>query len=149
VSPRPLGLELDLRRIWLTGASTVGQLYVNGEFEAYVLEDRYRPPPEPKVRGATCIPNGRYEVIINHSPRFNRDLPLLLNVPDFSGVRIHPGNTAADTEGCLLPGLIRHGESVLESRRAFDSLFAKLKESKGSNFINIMLDVEHYPERNT
>ena len=147
MSPRPLGLELDLRRIWLTGASTVGQLYVNGEFECYVLEDRYRPPPEPKVRGATAVPCGRYEIVINHSPRFNRELPILLGVPDFAGVRIHPGNTAADTEGCLLPGRIHHGESVLESRKAFDSLFAKLKASPGPNFINIMLDREHFTER--
>jgi len=140
MSPRPLGLELDLRRIWLTDASTVGELYVNGEFESYVLEDRYRPPPEAKVYGATCIPTGRYEIVITESPRFKRPLPLLLNVPGFSGVRIHPGNTAADTEGCLLPGRVRHGESVLESRKAFDALFEKLRASRGSNFITITVE---------
>lgn len=120
-------MELELKRKWLTEASTIGELSIDGAFECLVLEDRYRPPPEPKVYGATAIPCGRYEVVITPSPRFKRDLPLLLAVPNYQGVRIHPGNTAADTEGCLLPGRVRHGESVQESRHAFDALFRKLK----------------------
>ena len=119
-------MKLDLIRRWLTEASTIGELYVDGVRECFVLEDRYRPPPEAKVAGATAIPVGRYEVRITHSPKFGRDLPLLLEVPGYSGVRIHPGNTASDTEGCLLPGRIRHGESVQESRLAFVDLMAKL-----------------------
>ena len=143
MSSKILGLELDLRRIWLTKESTIGQLYINGEFECYICEDRYRPPPEPKVPSLTCIPCGRYEIIVNRSPRFNRDLPLLLNVPGFSGIRIHPGNTAADTEGCLLPGAIREGTRVLESRRAFERLFSQLLASQGQNFITITIDESH------
>lgn len=132
-------MELELKRKWLTEASTVGELYVNGVFECYVLEDRYRPPPEPKVYGATAIPCGRYEVKITPSPKFKRDLPLLLDVPQYQGVRIHPGNTAADTEGCLLPGRVRHGESVLESRLAFEQLFAKMLLVSGTIHITIGL----------
>lgn len=119
-------MKLDLVRRWLTDASTVGELYVDGERECFVLEDRHR-PNQPKVAGATCVPCGRYEIIITPSTRFKRDLPLLMGVPGFAGVRIHPGNTVADTEGCLLPGRIRHGESVQESRLAFVELFAKLR----------------------
>jgi hypothetical protein len=133
-------MNLTLRRKWLSAASTVGELSIDGVFECFVLEDRYRPAPEAKVKGATCIPLGRYEVRITPSPKFKRDLPLLLEVPGFEGVRIHPGNTAADTEGCLLPGRVRHGEAVQESRLAFDALFEKLQRP-GPHFINVELAV--------
>lgn len=139
-------MKLELKRRWLTEASTVGELYVDGERECFVLEDRYRPPPEAKVYGATAIPCGRYEVRITHSPRFGRDLPLLIGVPGFEGVRIHPGNSAADTEGCLLPGRIRHGESVKESRLAFVELFAKLQGAATPIWLTVELDhpVSHH-----
>ena len=132
-------MKLDLIRRWLTDASTVGELYVDGVRECFVLEDRYRPPPEAKVKGATCIPCGTYEVRITHSPKFNRDLPLVCDVPGFSGVRIHPGNFASDTEGCLLPGRIKHGESVQESVHAFVELNAKLA---GAESITLTITVE-------
>ena len=134
-------MNLVLKRTWLTGASTVGSLYVDGEFCCFVLEDRYRPPPEAKVKGATAIPCGRYEVRITHSPKFGRDLPLLIDVPGFEGVRIHPGNVPADTEGCLLPGRVRHGESVQESRAAFVDLFAKLQGAPGPIWLDVELAV--------
>lgn len=133
-------MNLTLRRKWLSAASTVGELFVDGVWECFVLEDRYRPAPEAKVKGATCIPLGRYEVVITESPKFKRELPLLLKVPGFEGVRIHPGNTPADTEGCLLPGRVRHGESVLESRVAFGALFAKLQRP-GPHWLNVELAV--------
>jgi Family of unknown function (DUF5675) len=132
-------VKLHLRRKWLTEASTVGELYVDGEFQCFILEDRYRPAPEVKVPGATCIPPGTYPVRITHSPRFNRDLPLVCDVPGFTGVRIHPGNTAADTEGCLLPGRVRHGDAVAESRAAFVELFALLQ---GAEEISLEITVE-------
>ena len=90
--------------------------------------------------GATAIPCGTYGVKLTHSPRFQRILPLLVDVPGFSGVRIHPGNTIADTEGCLLPGRIKHGESVKESRVAFHALLAKL-EAAGDEPITITIDI--------
>ena len=133
-------MELALKRRWLTESSTMGELYVDGAWECYVLEDRYRPAPEPKVKGATAIPCGRFEVQLTHSPKFKRTLPLLVQVPDFQGVRIHPGNTVIDTEGCLLPGRVRHGESVRESVAAFDALFAKLLKAKDSIWLTITLD---------
>lgn len=133
-------MELALRRRWLTEASTIGELYVDGERECFILEDRYRPPPEPKVAGATCIPVGRYEVRITHSPRFGRDMPLLCDVPGFSGVRIHPGNFASDTEGCLLPGKVKHHESVQQSVAAYVELFAKLMGTPGPIWLTVTVE---------
>lgn len=135
-------MELALKRRWLTGASTIGELYVDGQRQCFVLEDRYRPPPEPKVKGATCIPVGRYEIQLTRSLKFRRTLPLLIQVPDFVGVRIHPGNTIADTEGCLLPGRVRHGESVLESVLAFEALFARFLSASGPIWIGITVEPE-------
>lgn len=142
-------MELVLKRRWLTAASTVGTLedVTPGTHGApawlcYVLEDRYRPPPEAKVPGATCIPLGRYEVRITHSPKFNVEMPLLIGVPGFEGIRIHPGNDARDTEGCLLPGRSRHGESVQESRVAYVDLLAYLRGASGPIFITVELAAE-------
>ena len=116
-------MELQVKRTDFTDNSTIGELSVNGQFECYTLEDKVRPV---KIAGKTAIPAGRYEVIIDFSQRFGRLLPLLLNVPDFEGVRIHPGNTAADTEGCILVGEEKSQDLVGQSRAAFDRLFAKL-----------------------
>ena len=95
--------------------------------------------PGEKIPGDTAIPEGRYQIIINHSPRFKRDLPLLLKVPNFEGVRIHPGNYAKDTEGCILVGRKRIPGMVQESRLAFDALFAKIQAALESEevWINI------------
>ncbi|WP_206171072.1 DUF5675 family protein [Phragmitibacter flavus] len=121
------GLTLKLIRNTYTDTSTIGELSLDGRFECFILEDKVRPE---KIPGITAIPAGTYEVRITHSPKFQRDLPLLLNVPNFSGIRIHVGNTARDTEGCLLPGRTKSVDFVGESRAAFDSLFAKLRKTQ-------------------
>ena len=81
--------------------------------------------------GETAIPEGIYEVRITWSPRFKRNLPLLIDVPEFEGIHIHPGNTHLDTHGCLLPGesyQVSGGiPTLLHSRRAFDRLYARLE----------------------
>jgi hypothetical protein len=75
------------------------------------------------------------------SARFARVLPLLVNVPGYVGVRIHPGNTAEDTEGCLLPGLTRYENSVGQSRAAFEAIFERLdKASKAGEAITITIE---------
>jgi hypothetical protein len=123
------GLELEIRRDIYTARCTQGQLLVNGAFECYTLEDRAQPV---KVAGATCIPAGRYAVAINRSPRFQRLLPQLLEVPGFEGVRIHPGNSDADTEGCILVGQTRAENFVGLSRAAFRKLFGKLRAAQAA-----------------
>src|SRR5687768_17793259 len=117
-------MDLNVKRLVFSEESTVGELSINGEFECYTLEDKVRPV---KVKGRTAIPPGRYEVIINFSQRFQRQLPLLLNVPNFEGVRIHPGNTAANTEGCILVGDTKSENFIGQSRVAFNRLFKKMK----------------------
>jgi hypothetical protein len=117
-------MELQVKRMEFSEESTIGELWVNGVFECYTLEDKVRPV---KIAGKTAIPLGRYEVIINFSQRFQKQLPLLLNVPNYEGVRIHSGNTAANTEGCILVGETKTENFVGESRWAFNRLFEKLK----------------------
>lgn len=114
---------------------THGKLYVNGVFECFTLEDKDRKLEAggEKIYGQTAIPRGTYEVIINFSQRFKRDLPLLLNVAGFSGVRIHAGNTSEDTEGCILVGSSRGDQRVNNSRVAFNKLFDQLDEAYAAN----------------
>ena len=122
-------MNLVLTRRWFTERSTIGQLYVDGIEESFTLEDRYRPGEirVVKVAGRTAIPLGRYPVALDFSPRFKTTLPHLLNVPGFDGIRIHAGNTDADTEGCILVGKVREPDRILSSRVALDALMAKLR----------------------
>lgn len=82
-----------------------------------------------KVYGKTAIPKGTYEVVISYSNRFKKLLPLLLNVPGFEGIRIHSGNTAADSDGCFLPGMGRSFDSVTESRKAMVSIMVAITKA--------------------
>ena len=117
-------MELLLRRDQSTAAATLGELSVDGQFECYTCEDVVRAV---KIKGDTAISVGRYQVVITMSNRFKRELPLLLNVPNFDGIRIHTGNTAEDTEGCILVGQQIDGDSVRDSRPAFAHLFPKIQ----------------------
>lgn len=117
-------MNLTLVREPSANGRTFGVLFVDGVFECHTLEDVVRAE---KVAGETAVPAGRYRVVVSWSPRFQRRLPLLENVPGFSGVRIHAGNSSRDTEGCILPGLTREGDRVLQSRTAFMRLLEKLE----------------------
>ena len=123
-------MRLKLERISCGPVCTIGTLYVDGKLDCFTLEDVVRTGE--KVYGQTAIPAGVYNVVVTPSVRFKRELPLLENVPGFQGIRIHPGNTAKDTEGCILVGKAKTAESVTHSREAFDALFKKIKESLGS-----------------
>lgn len=100
-----------------------------------------------KVFGETAIPYGRYQVIINRSNRFKIDLPLLLNVPGWEGVRMHVGNYAKDTEGCLLPGsgyALEPVAMVTNSRKAFGEVFEKIEKAikeKETVFIKVVKEI--------
>jgi hypothetical protein len=120
-------MKLEVIRTQCGATCTIGELMVDGEHECYTLEDVVRTGP--KVFGETAIPYGTYKVIVTRSNRFQRDLPLLLGVVGFDGIRIHPGNTAADTSGCLLVGQHHTSTSVTESRLAFDALFPKIRNA--------------------
>lgn len=122
-------MNLALERKWFTDKATIGCLYIENIFYCYTLEDCWR-PDHPKVPGETCIPNGRYKVVIDWSKRFQRMMPHLLDVPGFEGIRIHPGNTPYDTEGCILVGQERGLEHLERSRLAFNDFFQKLQDAE-------------------
>lgn len=111
--------------------STEGKLFVNGTTECDTLEDKDRKLEDggEKVYGETAIPRGIYEVETSMSNRFKKVLPILLDVPGFTGVRIHPGNTSKDTEGCILVGTNMGSNTdnfVGHSRVAFTELMDKI-----------------------
>lgn len=120
-------MKLELKRSPGTVGFTHGKLYNNGVFECDTLEDQERAV---KVYGATAIAKGFYKVIINVSNRFKRRMPLLLNVPNFEGIRIHNGNTAKDTDGCILVGTYSVEGYVKDSRVAFNRLLAKMEAAQ-------------------
>jgi Family of unknown function (DUF5675) len=119
-------MKLVLIREIFTHESTIGVLSVDGKFECYTLEDRVRPV---KVAKKTAIPMGTYKVIVDYSNRFRRDMPHVLDVPNFKGIRIHSGNTAADTEGCILVGQIKGKNYIGGSRLAYKPLFKKINDA--------------------
>lgn len=130
-SGQATSLEIEIRREIHTHKSTIGRLFVNGQFECYTLEDCARPPGV-KVPAATCIPAGEYSLVINFSNRFQRLMPELLEVPGFAGIRIHAGNTEADTQGCILVGETRGEDFIGGSRAAYRRLFGKLRAAKAA-----------------
>jgi hypothetical protein len=119
-------MHLKVLRNTFTNRSTIGELYVDGAFECFTLEDMVRPV---KVPGMTAIPEGVYVVSVSFSNRFRRPLPEIHNVPNFTGVRIHAGNTDADTEGCILVGKTKARDFIGNSRAAFDKLFARIQQA--------------------
>ena len=107
---------LELNRIAKKTLYTIGRLFVDGKYFCDTLEDRCRDlDKEEKVMNETAIPEGTYEVIVNVSAKFRRKLPLLLDVPHFSGIRIHRGNTDKDTSGCILVGENKQQGRVINS----------------------------------
>lgn len=133
-----MDLNLKLERKWKKEKYTIGNLFINGVFFSNVLEDTVRGlrqdmTPEEikkiKIHGQTAIPSGRYEIRVTLSARFRRQLPILLNVPGYAGVRIHPGNNDANTEGCLLPGKNDRVGQVSNSRATMAALQKQIEEA--------------------
>ena len=122
-------MKIEVSRFSHTATTTLGRLAVEGRFECYTLEDVVRPPGLRKVWGQTAIPAGCYEVALTYSTRFHEFMPELLNVPEYKGIRIHSGNTAADTAGCLLTGtaVAPNRERIFNSWRAYHGLLLKLE----------------------
>ena len=141
-------MELILKRIVKRKTYTIGRLYIREQvMDEYLpgTEDKYFCDTlEPtwrdyangayKVKGRSAIPEGRYAVVISYSPKFKQWLPILLGGPEFNrkwqGIRIHAGNTAKDTEGCILVGQNREVGKVLDSRKWLYELKQKIVEAK-------------------
>lgn len=115
-------LELLVKRTDYTDRSTIGELDIDGQEFCYTLEDVVRPKGV-KIKGQTAIPAGRYRVRNTFSPKFGRVLPQIMSVPMFDGIRIHGGNTDADTEGCLLLGMHRGHDHIDTCRPALDHVY--------------------------
>lgn len=130
-------MELKLIRETFTEDSTIGKLYVNGAFHCFTLEDKVR---DVKIKSITAIPKGKYEVAITYSNRFEQLMPLLINVPNFEGVRIHWGNYSKDTDGCILVGTTKGVNMIGNSRTAYTKLLTLLKQAlkKEKIFIEII-----------
>lgn len=123
-------MEMKLVRRWSSPNSTIGELSIataaGDGFECFTLEDVVRPAGE-KVPGKTAIPEGRYRVTLEPSPKFHGAIrPRLHDVPNFTGILIHAGNTAKDSEGCILVGRKRDADFIRESKLALKELQDKL-----------------------
>jgi hypothetical protein len=119
-------MVITFKRTQYTKISTVSELLVDGKQIGWGLEDVVRPAKAKKVWGQTAIPAGRYQCVITWSPKFQRKMPLLLGVPGYEGVRLHWGNDATASEGCLLVGKgydMKHPDWISESRKMFDILY--------------------------
>lgn len=128
-------MKLTLHRFHYDPDYTVGRLHINGEYQCFTLEDAVREiPGQPvrqwKIQDRTAIPSGTYDVALTYSQRFRRILPLLRDVPGFTGVRIHTGNSSANTEGCILVGQdYNGGDWIDKSRLAFGPLYERMADA--------------------
>jgi hypothetical protein len=149
-------MELNIKRIARRETYTVGRLYIDGKYFCDTLEDKDRGLRQDmpvaviratKRKGITAIPTGRYRMTLAvQSPKFSKRatyqfcngyLPRLINVPGYDGVLIHIGNTARDTEGCLLVGRNTQVGKVLDSRKTFIELYDRLLGAKDDIYIKI------------
>ena len=118
-------MNITVKRIFKGPKYTIGKLSIDGHYFCDTLEDTVRPAGV-KIPGRTAIPAGKYKIKLTESLRFKKLMPRLENVPGFTGVLIHSGNTAEDTEGCILVGKNRVKGKVLDSRETFARLFRLL-----------------------
>lgn len=140
-------MKILVDRKWKKDTYVIGRLYVNGVLFCNTLEDKDRGLKQTdslatikskKVYGETAIPTGTYEIDMTiTSPKYSavqwyRDLckgkmPTIANVPGFSRVLIHPGNTALDTNACLLVGNNTIKGKLTNSKETFAKLYKQMK----------------------
>jgi hypothetical protein len=106
--------------------ATIGDVYVDGVRDCFSLEDEIR---DVKIQGKTAIPEGKYRVVLTKSQRFGKVLPEILEVPNYTGVRIHSGNKSEDTEGCILVGEEAQDHTITRSREALLELMAAISQA--------------------
>lgn len=139
-------MELKLKRTHLNTTYTLGELFIDGKFFCFTVEDKDRDinkdgdlddSGETKVYGETAIPKGEYKTVLSMSNRFKKLMPEVKNVKGFEGIRIHAGNTAIDSHGCIIVGAVRTPNGVGLSRQCFTKLMEKL-----TGVENITLTIE-------
>lgn len=129
-------MKLTLQRYLFNEDYTMGLLFIDGLYFCDTIEDRYRGQElsKTKVKDETCIPYGVYTVKITYSPKYKKNMPQILDVPYFTGIRIHSGNTAKDSSGCVIVGIKSQNGKVLESRKIYNELYKRLENT---NYIKI------------
>lgn len=133
-------MNIKVTRDIFTPDCTLGKMYLNGEFYAHTLEDTYRGQLDneaDKVYGKTAIPCGTYKVVATMSNRFKKVLPLLSDVKGFEGVRIHGGNTDADTLGCILIGKNTNGTDRISDCKERVETLTELIQAAGEAVITV------------
>ena len=138
-------MKLTLKRIALRPTYTIGKLYIDDVYFCDTIEDTVRDlnkngkfdNGEKKVHSKTAIPYGTYEIKWTYSPRFKKYTPQLMNVPSFEGIRIHAGNTSADTEGCLILGKNNQVGKVLNSRATINKFYPIIKNACSNGKVTI------------
>ena len=123
-------MNVEVNRIFKASNYTIGELSVNNNYVCDTLEDKVRVDGE-KVYAETAIPTGTYTLVLSYSNRFKKVMPEILNVPNFSGIRIHCGNSSKDTEGCLLVGKWdgKTENWISDSKNSYNKLYPLLEEA--------------------
>lgn len=138
-------MKITLKRIALKDTYTIGKLYIDGEYFCDTLEDKVRDlnkngvfdNGEKKIYGETAIPYGTYNVKWTYSNKFKKYMPLIENVPSFAGIRIHSGNTNADTQGCVLVGENKAIGKVLNSKNTVNKLYPIIQKACKNGSVTI------------
>jgi hypothetical protein len=130
-------MYIQVFRVRFFKTHTIAQVYIDGDFFCFALEDVVREVPGQavekwKVPHETAIPAGVYGVHLENSPKFGSDTPTIESVPGFEEIRIHSGNTDHDTDGCLILGYKLDANSLIQfgtTRPAVADLKAKIKKA--------------------
>lgn len=129
---------IDVKRLYKKADYTIGKMYIDGEYFCDTLEDTDRgiaqgmalsTLKEMKEYGKTAIPTGEYVLTITYSNRFAKMMPLINDVPAFSGARIHPLNTSKETDGCIGVGICDNPNKdwIRDSRKTYNKLMRILE----------------------
>ena len=131
-------MNIQLKRIAKKETYTIGKLYLDGVYFCDTIEDKDRGLNQTmsindikknKVYGETAIPTGTYKLVIDYSNRFKKNMAHVLNVPGYEGIRIHTGNSAKDSLGCIIVGKNKVVGKVVESRDTYNQLFPILQKA--------------------
>ena len=138
-------MEILVKRLYKKSEYTIGKMYIDGVYFCDTVEDTdrgltsemtYEEIASRKVYGKTAIPTGRYDVAISYSPKFKKNLPLLLSVKGYSGIRIHNGVNADSSLGCIIVGENKIKGGVINSRQTMERLMYRLRNEK-----NIVIEI--------
>ena len=141
-------MNIQLKRIAKKETYTIGKLYIDGVYLCDTIEDKDRglnqimsinDIKKKKVYGETAIPTGTYKLVIDYSNRFKKNMAHILNVPGYEGIRIHTGNSAKDSLGCIIVGKNKVVGKVVESRNTYNQLFPILQKAFKEGEIKITI----------